>query len=158
RVTVMALRQQTAKLSGGGVSLPRTFSNAFPSVPTPGTDVLLVMNYYGPLPSGVTIGGVAATLDVNHTPSDQVRILIYRARMGATPNRNIVVSGSGTAYIAAGAIEVDALAASPLDQVQLLYQYSATSHTITTPATTQADELVIGSWTNFEGTNNLGAG
>ena len=145
----MALRQQSAKLSASGVNLPHTFNNAFPSVPTPGTDVLLVMAVYGPVPSSVTIGGTVATLDRNHSPYDQYRQLIYRARVGASPNRNVIVAGSGTIYITGGVIEVDALAASPLDTAATVETFTfaaAGSHTVTSGVTTQADALIIAQW------------
>src|SRR5690606_27157006 len=112
--------QQSAKLSTSGVSLPQTFSNAFPSLPTPGNDVLFVCAWYGDMPASVTIAGTVATLDANYSPfvpGLPYRLLIYRARVGATPNRNVVISGSASGtYMSGACLEVTPLADSPVDQ------------------------------------------
>lgn len=155
----MALRQQTAKLRVGGVSLPQTFSNAFPSVPTPGADAFFAYSHYGPsAPSSVTIAGTVATLSQRYTIGGGAWMDIYRARVGGSPSRDIVVSGSGADhYITGGAVEVDALADTPEDQYnQASAFFSAGNHSISTPATTQADEFVIAQWTPTEGVSNLG--
>lgn len=145
--------QQSDKLRLSSGSLPHTFSNAFPSMPATGRDVIAIVAWYGPAPSSVTIAGATAVLDADHTPNgDQYRLLVYRARVGGTPNRNITFNGSGTVWITAAVIEINALPSSPVDQIGTSFEWvpAEAPVSVSTPSpTSQANELVIAAWTNY---------
>lgn len=157
-----AVIQSTAKLQVSGANLPQTFSDVFPLLPTEGNDVVLLMAYYGgSLPSSVSIAGTVATLDANNAAATgDYHQLVYRARIGSSPNRNVTVSGSGSVYITCAALEVSPLAGSPVDQVNGSYEWTPATTPVsisTVGSTTQADELVVAHWTSYAvSTTNLG--
>lgn len=155
----MALRQKSAKLRIGGASLPQTFTNAFPSVPTVGQTVFFVCSHYGDTNiSGVTIAGAAAVLDYR-SDFGRAQLDVWRATVPASPGRNVVVSGgAGGHFITGSAAEFDALAASPLDRTNTADSTTAAgaATVATAAATTQADELVIAQWTPAFGADDIG--
>src|SRR5690606_24103246 len=129
---------------------------------TPGNDVLFVCAWYGDMPASVTIAGTVATLDANYSPflpDLPYRLLIYRARVGATPNRNVVISGSASGtYMSGACLEVTPLADSPVDQYaeDADYGISDIVEIATTSPTTQDNELVIAQWTGLDASTNVG--
>lgn len=158
----MALIQKTSKLTTEGADLPQTFSDAFPAMPRAGSDVIFALVMWGAAPTSVTICGTTAILD-GESPiyewAPNVRAHIYRARIGASRNRDIVIAGSGQAWMTAGAIEVDPLDDDPVDAYATAVSWvNAGAFSIeTADPTVQDDELVVALWTQVDAATDLNA-
>lgn len=155
---VAAVIQQSLKLLDSNVTASSfTKTNAFPSMPTPGNSLVLILSVFNVDPASVqtvTIGGYAATLAHTNTRGNIRSQVWYVPSVGGSPNRNVTIAYSGAAdykYQSYSVLECTPLAASPVDLAQSLlwYDYLGTPVgwplTLTAAApTAQANELLIG--------------
>lgn len=128
-------------------SSPNTITNAFASNVTAGNTVIVFLVCISGQSTGVTVGGTAATKDVefNSTNSSAYWVSIWRAQNVTGGTRNIVLTGPGTSgiYYKLSAEEWQNVPASALDQIGSAEVFSTASVSVSTAgATTQANEIV----------------
>lgn len=156
----MAVKQASAKLTANNWSTSRTFSNPLPANTTAGSTLLFYcVNYASnnaPF-SAVTIGGQAAVRDQLESLFADAYIEVWRVQSAAGGNRgNVVITSGAGQYTTGHLLEIDQLAANPVDRINDGVTYGNAISATTGVATSQDDELVIAIRMAGYGVSNIG--
>lgn len=143
----MAVKQASAKLGAVGFATTATFANPLPASISAGSTLLFYSAYRSSAGLGlssVTIGGQAATLDERAGYYYGSFIDVWRVENHPGGNTGeVIVTGPASTYSVPGQLlELDAFDALPLDRSATAIG-PASPITITSAATSQADEFVL---------------